>query len=162
MQIILVVESNRKSASDFKYVNKAIKYFYKRQTNQIKPIFAGGKSNLIKQTKNIELMIKKYKGDSAVIIIADTDIKDTQQNNKLITYCNKYNYKLVWMNKDVEDVFLGKRISNKDKTAEANNYLTKPDSCLDKINLSDDSNKIKEHSSNMLCVFDNYYKRRQR
>jgi hypothetical protein len=123
------------------------------------PVFLGGKNNYDKCLSRISTLIKKYGSpkDSIVIMCFDTDLGgDGEKYNKSINqFCRCNGYQLVWFNRVVEEVFLGKKISNKDKKREAEKFLreskiemTDWDKCLHK-GLSQEPG-----TSNIISIFD--------
>ena len=64
----------------------------------------------------MEKEINDYPGQVIVVLFADVDLDDNDLNNRIISYCNNKKYELVWMNGTIEEVFLGRKISNKQKT----------------------------------------------
>lgn len=89
----------------------------------------------------------------------DNSLKDEINNADVINYCKENNYELVWFNKDVEDVFLGKQISDSKKTKEAANFAKQNKIQQLNIKLLNCHNPLtKHHYSNLKIVFDKYLK----
>jgi len=64
-------------------------------------------------------------------------------------------YELVWMNGTIEEVFLGKKVSNKQKTKEANKYLEHYLKILPSLNNLENSSALtSSRSSNIILVLD--------
>jgi len=161
MQIILITESTKSCNSDYKYIKSCLDYFYCSRENAIKNISAKCKSELIKQDVKIENLRKRFHGHSEVIICADFDDKEDPDNGRIIKYARKNGYNIAWMNIDVEEVFLGKRIKKKDKSKEALNFLKKKDILLCKNDCLAECEPFKKHPcSNLLVVLDKYLKRK--
>lgn len=165
MQLILVFECNNISQTDYKYVKDLMdaKYVVK---HKITPIFAGGKNNLLSPSiiKKIENHKKDY-DKNIVILFTDVDsISDptvVDINKKIVNMCLKNGYDLVWFNKDIEEVFIGKQISSKDKNKTVDKFLSNHTvKTLDIKPFQDE--KCLEHikHSNICCVLDKYLKKR--
>lgn len=96
-----------------------------------------------------------------MVLFADVDLDDNDLNNKIISYCNNKKYELVWMNGTIEEVFLGRKINNKQKTKEANKYLEHYLKILPALNnLNNPSALTTNQSSNILLVLDNILDRK--
>lgn len=161
MQLIIVCETRSSCKSDYKYIKGALDFYYKERTFSIKKIFATSKSELIKQDKKINKEIASYTGESKVVIFADTDNYDDELNNKIINYVHKHQYDLVWMRSDIEEVFLGRKVEQRNKETEANNFLIQKEkilSNLDNLDILDPMTKAK--SSNFLVILDKYLERK--
>lgn len=155
IRLIVVCETRASSKTDYKYIKSVIDYYYKPRSYSIKPIYATSKSELIKQDKKIEKEINNYPGQTIVVLFADVDLGDDNLNNKIINYCNNNKYELVWMNGTIEEVFLGRKISNKQKTKEANKYLEHYLKILPLLNNLDNSSALTSNrSSNIILVLD--------
>ena len=165
-QLIFCVEADKRSRSDWVYIEDTIKRFYK-EDNEIKkrPVFMGSKTNynsreVVKQVRN---WIKDYTiGESQVFYCIDVD--DFESNPRHIkefedisNYCKKNDYTLIWFCHDIEDVYLCKRIHDKDKVQDAIAFRRK-----NGINLVDE-NKLKIqnchsiHCSNILNVLNEHF-----
>lgn len=95
------------------------------------------------------------------MICADYDYENDPDNEAISNYCHSHSYDLVWMNVDVEDVFLGKTIPNKDKNRESFNFLKQKDKLLSSNTaLNNPSPLVKRPASNLLVVLDKYLKRK--
>ena len=74
-------------------------------------------------------------------------------------FCKDNDYDLIWFCHDVEDVFLGKRISDSEKVAQAAAFRRKKGIqgiALDKLS----SAALKNHCSNIMQVLDKYLDRK--
>lgn len=161
MQIILVIETRASCESDYRYIKSAIDYFYVERSFKISKVFAKTKSELINCDKKIKEYENKYKGTTKVVICADYDHENNPDNEAISNYCYSHSYDLVWMNVDVEDVFLGKTVPNKDKNRESFNFLKRKDKLLSSNTfLNNPSPLVKRPASNLLVVLDKYLKRK--
>ena len=148
LQLIFVVETNKKSKSDWIYVKDTVDYFYKYERTEVKfsPIYmeGRGKYNSPKKQREIEQKISQYSKED-----------DRKFLEKAKKYCKEHEYEFVWFCKDVEDVYLGKQVDRSEKTKEAvrfkkNNLIKKVDS----KNLVAQTYKAK--TSNIMKVLDRY------
>ncbi len=162
MQIILVLETRNSCESDYYYVKSAIDYFYFERSFKISKLFAKTKSELINKDKRIALLKERYHGQSVVFICADYDRDDDPLNKKIEQYCLLNSFELVWMNLDVEEVFLGKQIYSKMKKKEAFNFLTYKNSIISSLKTLNVVNPTSRHpASNLLILLDKYLKRKR-
>ncbi|MEE3487139.1 MAG: hypothetical protein VZT48_03410 [Bulleidia sp.] len=132
-QILLCVEADSKSKSDWIYIKGFIHHFYCPDRNdKLLSIFMGGKSKYCSRSVTAEISSRKRiwkNGLTHVIICIDTD--EMFQNpvfaaefRKIISFCNEHQYELVWFCRDIEEVFVGKRISNTEKKSCAHSFRT--------------------------------------
>ena len=97
--------------------------------------------------------------NTKVIIVADYD-RDEILNDKIIDYCSANDYELVWMNLDVEDVYLGKQIPNNRKNSEAINFQSRKHILLPRLRGLATIEPLKaRHTTNILLVLDKYIER---
>ena len=159
MQVILVLETRSSAKTDYQYVKTAFDYFYGRAA-QLSKVFAKCKSELIKQDKNISEKKKRYSGESIVVVVSDYDRENDVLNAQITKYCKENGYELIWMNLDIEEVFLGFQVSDRLKTKTATEFLRKKDNNLGSNKNLSSEDPLKSHpSSNYLKVFDKYFKR---
>jgi hypothetical protein len=117
MQIIICAETTGPCNSDYLYISSFIRAHYclDNPTPKLTPVYLKGKTHY--QSKETEILSdkKKYRasGNSVVIMCFDTDQgSQGEKDNKAISdYCSSHGYDLVWMNRDVEEVFLGHSVS---------------------------------------------------
>jgi hypothetical protein len=160
-QIIFCVETNKKSDTDWKYIFETINWFYEKN-NDIKytPIYMGSiaKYNSPKVTKEIKEKTRMYFGETHVVYCADVDSigSDSYQlkiHEELKDYCNKNNYSFIWFNEDIESVYLGKKVANKEKVKESVRFTkNKLISNIKKEDLR--KKKDTEKGSNILLVLE--------
>ena len=136
LQLIFVVESDSTSKTDWIYIKSTIEYFFKIGNSDYKltPIYMGGRGNYDskKISRSIEEKVKSYKAGgtnntSKVIYCFDCDKYDTEPEDceflyKAKSYCEKNGYEFVWFCRNVEHVFLGKHVINRDKTKESSKF----------------------------------------
>lgn len=160
MQLILVLETRSSCNSDYRYIKATIDYYYKQRTFNINPIYAKTKSELVKQDKRVQEEINRYNGYSKVVLCADYDSDSSPENIVIVEYCKKHDYELIWMNTNIEHVYLNKpNVDDKDK--ESRNFLRKSKIILKNLqNLHNLEPLDKPCSSNILVVLDKYLERK--
>lgn len=167
MQIILCLECDKKSKTDFMYINEAIKYFYKLDNKiKISVVYLAGKSNYNHHKKEGEIrkLISGYKMtvdlNTVVVYCIDKDRFDSNYEDKKFLndvekYCKEKGYELVYFVRDIEHVFLGAQVENNLKSKEALNFIRSYK--IKNVGSKKLSNKVSEmKTSNLLCVLDKY------
>ena len=153
------METRSAVRSDWMYIKSAIDYFYRPRTFALDKIFASSKGELIKQDKKLESKKNDKNREFKIIIVADYD-REEEINDRIKKYCEKQDFDLVWMNLDVEDVFLGKQIKNKDKKTEAIKFQARKLDLIPKLKGLENPNPLtKRNSTNLLLVLDKYIER---
>lgn len=161
IELIFLVETRASNKSDWMYVKSTLDFYYEQRTYGISKIFTKTKSQLIDQNENIKIKISNSSRTPKVIIVADYD-RDENLNDKIIDYCKDNDYDLVWMNLDIEDVYLGKQIPSNIKGKEAINFQTKKDKLFPLITTLNNQFPLqKRHTSNILCILDKYLIRKK-
>lgn len=168
IQMILCVETNKRADTDSIYISETINYFY-MLNNQIKisKVYMNTKSKYRSKDvlKEINKKIKAYTiGETKVIYCIDTDdyeknIDHEKELNEIGRFCEENGYDLIWFCHNVEDVFLGKKISDSQKVHEAGVFRRKRK--IEEIDfhaLSSDTQRV--HTSNILNVLDKYLTRK--
>lgn len=165
VQLIFVVETNKKCGSDWIYIKETIERFYTYERTQLKftPIYMDGKGKYPKKEKDVESKVRQYRAmsknnQSKVIYCFDCDEYDRKPEDedflkKARKFCEDRNYEFVWFCKDIENVYIGKRIDDSQKKKEAANFkFRKLIGGVTELNLSQSSYKIA--SSNILNILD--------
>lgn len=161
LNLIFVLETTATNKSDWMYVKSVLDYYYGERTSHLHPIYAKSKSKLTNVGAKIKREIENAKGKTVVIICADCDEHDEVQNDKIKQYCEEQGYELVWMNRDIEDVFWAKKANNKEKEDLAVRFQTHKDKLLPKLNNLNSTNPLNERrSTNILTVLDKYQSRK--
>lgn len=170
MQIILCYESRPAADTDFIYIKSFLDFEYPAAKRKFKLTKISLETKTKYNSKKIKASIKTNTNNYAhmhpnektyVVYCLDVDnsLKDEINNADVINYCEENNYELVWFNKDVEDVFLGKQISDSKKTKEAANFAKQNKIQQLNIKLLNCHNPLtKHHYSNLKIVFDKYLK----
>lgn len=168
IQMILCVETNKKADTDTIYISEAINYLYKLN-NQIKirKVYMGTKSKYKSKgvLKEIDKWTKMFTiGETRVIYCIDTDeyeknVTHAKEFNDINQFCKDNSYDLIWFCHDVEDVFMGKKISDSQKVHEAGAFRRK--NTIRKVSIEKlSSNIARAHTSNILNVLDKYLQRK--
>ncbi len=175
LQLIFCVETNQQKDTDFKYIRNAIDKYYNYRNGNINlvPQYLGGKGRYAteKTVRKINTLIKKFKGgadngESYVLLCLDCDKYDSDpKDRKFLMEAEKYcgsmpNYRLVWFCRDVEDVFLGHQISDKQKEEEVKRFLAKK--LIDNINIDSLlANQYRIHHSNLFLILNQFLIRKK-
>ncbi len=168
IQLILCMETTKKADTDGIYITEVIRHMY-QLNNQIKisRIYMGSKNKY--NARNVLLEIKDktdsyISGETKVIYCIDTDNyekdpKHAAELTQITQFCEHHDYDLIWFCHDVEDVFLGEKISDSHKVSEAgafrrNERIKKIPH--DKLSCCDKN----VHTSNILNILDKYLVRK--
>lgn len=133
IQLIIAVEANKESKSDYRYIDPFIKRYFKIGTNKISYVYMGSKRNYSdKGIKNqITSLINSYRktGESHVIYCFDTDdfsvSPEHQVNDEKIKKDLVHDSDIVWFNRDIEEVFINRRLENSEKKSKSIDFLAK-------------------------------------
>lgn len=169
LQLIFAVETNKKCNSDWIYIKDTIEYFYSYERTQVKfsVVYMDGKGNYNskKKEKEIKSLTSQYSSTSntnwsRVIYCFDCDDYDSKMDDlkfleEAKKYCDEHEYDFVWFCKDVEQVYIGKKVDDSQKKKEAATFKAKK-----QIN-SIDSKKLlmknyRNNTSNIMNVLDGY------
>lgn len=167
LQLIFAVETNRKCKSDWIYIRDTIDRFYEYENTRIKltPVYMDGKGKYQKKQSQIQSYISQYastsrENDSRVIYCFDCDNYDTRPEDKIFLdgakeFCRENEYDFVWFCKDIEDVYLGRRIADKQKKDESAKFRRdKKIENIERNRLSAETFRPK--ASNICKVLDKY------
>lgn len=167
VQFIFVVETNKKCKSDWIYIKDTIDYFYEYERTQVKfsPVYMDGRGKYRKKEKEVKSLISQYKAtsksnQSRVIYCFDCDDYDTKQEDLefleiVKKYCDDNNYDFVWFCKDVEQVYIGKKVDDSKKNKEAAMFKAKK--LIAKVDASKLlQNKYRINTSNLMNILDSY------
>ena len=135
VQLIFVVETNKKSKSDWIYIKNTIDRFYKYDKAHLKlsVVYMDGKTNYLYKEKEVKTLISQYNGASTnnqttVLYCFDCDDYDTKCEDaeflkKTQEFCRIGSYEDVWFCKDIERVYLGRKVSDNQKNKEAAKFM---------------------------------------
>ena len=126
LQLIFVVETDKRCKSDWIYIKSTLNHFYQYNHTQVKltPIYLSGKDKYKSKEKEINSKIKQFRGNSKVLMCVDCDDYDTNPYDrqflyKVKEYCNDKGFIFVWFCKDIEQVYLGYKIESNLKKKKA-------------------------------------------
>ena len=166
-QILLCVEANKQSRTDYQYIQAVIKRFYADDRKIVyRPIFMGSKTkyNAKDVVRDVDKRIKEYSGITHVIYFIDTDDYNTSPETRrlyddIASYCGANGFDLVFFCRDVEDVFIGHQIRDSEKIRQVAVFNRK--NIIEDVDASKlRSNEHRLHCSNILNVMDKYWKRK--
>ena len=134
MQIIVVYESGANPPTDYLYFRTFVDAVYDRLPPiHWSPIGCGSKNNYAKVRRSVTEKVRNYafrhpKEPTFVICAFDTDDgrEGARYNEGIQAFCASNGYELVWMHRDVEEVFLQRSLTPKEKVKEAKRYATCP------------------------------------
>lgn len=172
LRLVFVLECDDDDKSDAIYLNEVINHFYvfdNARYSQIarQNIFLEGKGKykfVKNRIDNEKKIFSQEGGETAVIYMIDLDSTENDYplgslNRNILDYCNENGYELIWMCKNVENVFLGKEpeaVNNKTDAAKA--FARDKSKAFDPAKLS--KTRIEQNCSNILIVLDKYLKRK--
>ena len=171
LQLIFVVETNKNCKSDWIYIKETIERFYQYDQVQIKfsPVYMDGKGKYKNKEKKVSSLISQYKAaskhnQSQVIFCFDCDEYTSKPEDadflaNARRYCNEKGYDFVWFCKDIEQVYLGKKVDDSRNKQEATTFKEKG------LIASVDERKLHTHeyrrnTSNIMNVIDKYLSRK--
>ena len=142
MLAIFIVEADNKSKIDFIYISKYLRHFFTiGKQDVIRSVFLGGKGNYKKNSKGNEIksIVEKFRSfkrdDDRVVVFCCVDIDDISRTgsaheNRMYAktiqdYCCDKNWEFVWFHETIEEVFVGRRVSDKEKSRAANSLSEK-------------------------------------
>ena len=171
LQLIFVVETNKRCKSDWIYVKDTVDHFYEYNNAYVKltPVYMDGKGRYKNKEKEISTFISQYSSTSknnASIVIFCFDCDDFSSKpddaaflEEAQRYCKENGYEFVWFCKDIEQVYLGKQVSDKQKKAESVRFAANKE--IKKVEgrkLQFSTYKI--GTSNILAILDKYLTRK--
>lgn len=168
LQLIFVVETNKKCNSDWIYIKDTIEYFYSYDRTKVKlsVVYMDGRGNYSsnKKKREVKSYISQYNAGSKtnkskVIYCFDCDEyinnpDDSKFLEKAKKYCADNEAEFVWFCKDVEQVYLGQSVNDSQKKKEAAGFKAKKE--INNIDIKKLSEKnYKTGTSNIINVLDN-------
>lgn len=172
LQLIFVVETNAKCKSDWIYIKDTLEHFYHLDAAHTKltPIYMDGKGRYRNKEREIKSCISQYactnkENESKVIYCFDCDEYDTKREDaeflkEIQKYCKENNYDFVWFCKDIEQVYLGKKVSNSQKKKESASFKAKK--LISKVDVKSlSATDYKLNRSNIMTVLDTYLTRKR-
>ena len=165
MQVIIIVECSKESKSDWVYINSLLKFKYDITSHKLSPIYLNGKGRYKNVSKKVEKLKKEYDDKTIVVMCIDLDSitnnpTDRKINDELYKYACSNNYYFVWFNRDIEEVFLNKRVNKSDKTKQAIDFLRTNKIEKIKFDNLNKENIISNQTSNIMFVFDKIFNKK--
>lgn len=166
-QILMCVETNRRSNTDSVYISCTLSHYYEESRKiSRKTIHLGSKTKYC--DRKCQLEINKYKkgfpGETTVIYFIDMDEYAAKPEDKKLlddikNFCLQRQYELVLFNKDVEDVFWGIQCTDSEKLKKAEQFRMK--NLINSVGEDSLSSvPISRHQSNILSILDKYLTRK--
>lgn len=171
LQLIFVVETNKKCKSDWIYIKETIERFFQYDQTQVKftPVYMDGKGRYKNKEKEISSFISQYASvsranSSRVLYCFDCDDYDIKREDSeflagIQQYCSEKRADFIWFCKDVESVYLGKKVGDSQKRNEAATFKAKKGiTNVDVCRLSAKDYRV--NSSNIINVLSKYLTRK--
>ena len=171
LQLIFVVETSKKCKSDWIYIKDTVEHFYQYDKTKTKltPVYMDGKGKYKKKEKEISGYINQYSSgnknnQSKVIFCFDCDNYDCKPEDAEFLanakrYCDEKEYEFIWFCKDIERVYLGKKVDDSQKMKAAAKFKEKK-----LINTVDERMlavaNYRENTSNIMNIIDKYLTRK--
>ena len=166
--MILCVETKKSADTDSIYILDTINRWYKVDNKvKISKINMNSKSRYNSKDVVREIAKKKKEfvlGDTHVIYFIDTDQYDRNPEHEkelkeITRYCEDNGINLVWFCHDVEEVFLGHKVSDSQKVQEATTFRRKRK--IEEIQIEKLScNTQRACVSNIMNILDKYLARK--
>ena len=167
-QMILCVETNKRADTDYIYISETIKHLYKEDKRvTINKVYMGSKTKYKSKEvlRDIKQLTKAFTiGETRVIYCIDTDAYERNREhetilNDITQFCKGNGYELIWFCHDIEEVFIGRRISDSQKVQEAGAF--RRGGKINEVHTAKLSSNVKRmHTSNILCILDKYLSRK--
>lgn len=168
IQMIFCLETNKRAGTDYIYIREVLDYLY-QIGNQVKitPIYMGTKTKYQATgvLKEIGQRTRQYiHGETKVIYCIDTDayektVKHAKEFRDIKQFCEKNNFELIWFCHDIEEVFVGRQISDSQKVQTAKAFRLKHE--VEKVSQEQLAQEnLKPCASNILRVLDQYLERK--
>lgn len=162
--ILICVETTCGAKTDSIYIDKTLKTLYNIDNEtKIDYVYFTSKTmygdNGIK--RKIEQKIKGF-SDATIVYCFDSDdifinAETILLNKKIEKHCKFNGYKIVWFCRDIEEVFLHRRVKKTEKLSEAAKFNSKNgvgEATVESLSRADVSSK---KTSNFACVFDAFF-----
>lgn len=127
-QLIIFTETKKSANTDKLYIMELLEYYFDIDGIVIRFEYLEGKGNYKKRIvgDKIKFYRNNFSGETIIFYMIDKDDFDLNhqiknKNNEIKEFCKQNNYELVWFVKNIEEVFIGEKVndSNKTKTAKA-------------------------------------------
>ena len=167
IQLILCVEADKRAQTDNMYIKQTILRFYRIGKNvKLSFINMCGKSNYKSNDvkRKIKQLSQDYRIGSTVVVYCidlddiNTNPEQVKINSEIDAYTKDKGYETIVFCRDIEEVFIGRRVDKREKTKLAIDFVKKgavSDISEDKLNYPKERNGY----SNILLVLDKYLER---
>lgn len=170
-QIIICVEADKRSKTDWVYLKDLIQQFYQLpNTVSLHPIYMGGKTNYKRNQviSEIKRRAKAFRqsGPTHVVYCIDTDAWDIDPDwqrefLEIRAYCEQQGYDFGWFCRDIEEVFWGEPCVASEKLDKARKFRSQRR--IESISATDlSASEPRRGKSNILKVLDQFLERRTR
>ena len=171
LQLVFVVETNKKCNSDWIYIKDTVEHFYEYDRTQIKfsTVYMDGKGKYKSKEKQVAQFVRQYSAmsnanHSKVLYCFDCDDYDSRPADlkfldKAQRYCKERNADFVWFCKDIEQVYTGNSVDKGRKKNEAVSFKVKKkigELRAEKLTHVEYRNGV----SNIMTVLDQYLERK--
>ena len=160
--LLICVETNNKAKTDMAYIDKVLKTLYvinnetKIDYEYMESKYKYNSKKLKEDIKNKTKVFKEYQ----IFLCIDTDnidvnSEDVYKVNEIENFCKYNKYEFVWFCRDIEEVFWGEKVEDREKILRAKMFGSKKD-IDDNLIKNLHSTTIKRYKSNFMKVFDAY------
>lgn len=170
LQLVFVVETDKKCKSDWIYIKETINHFFQWDQTQIKlsTVYMAGKGNYKRKKSEIERLKAEYKAGgkdnrTQVIYCFDCDDYDFNSEDNFFlqsaqSYCEENGFEFVWFCKDIECVFLGYKVDDTQKSRISAQF--KNNELIKEVNENKlKANQYQKNTSNILMILSKYLSR---
>lgn len=171
LQLIFVVETKKTCKSDWIYIKDTIDRFFEYNQTQVKlsPVYMDGKGKYKTKEKEIKSLVNQYAAtsktnQSKVFFCFDCDDYDLENADKEFLkeakrYCADKGYDFIWFCKDIERVYIGKKVADNQKKKEA--AMFKEKKLIQKVDAKSlQVEDYRANTSNILKVIGMYLSRK--
>lgn len=165
IQLLFCVETNKRANTDYIYIKDTIdKYFILNNEVKLTPVYMTSKMKFNSKDviDTIQRKTKDYANLGSTVVIYCVDMDDYDSNpdhlrefKQISEYCSRNGYEFAWFCHDIEDVYLGKRISDNLKVTEAGKF--RKGRRIDAVDINRlQENTYKCHASNIVTILKKY------
>lgn len=159
LQLIFVVETNKKCNSDWIYIKETIENFFDYDNTQIKlsRVYLSGKGNYNSKTAQRDIDHNR----SEVLYCADCDEYDNQISDKnylvnIQKFCKDRGHKFTWFCKDIERVYVHKKVEDNQKKKESERFKARKSIRNVEVHRLK-AGTFQNNTSNIVGVLDQFY-----
>ena len=169
-QHVFVLECDEASKTDYYYLLKILRSSYfdiNFVETKLSYVYLGGKTSVLNDEKlgEIKGLINRYGGQTHVHFVFDSDrrlTKDKALNKDIVEHINGLSLPkgatsdIIWFNRNIEAVCLGRSVGSKSKVKEAERFYTSGQVVMDEKHLKILSSEAQSPGSNILKVLYQY------